>query len=135
MIDGGELRGIVRTIRIEYPVPYLTVILAVFSLASLGLSTTTPWPTSAASAAIGAMAGLGAVGLPIYAALFRRELLRSEKFSLAVRYIDALEDNEMDPDARERLGKVIDGFAEPPVPRRVVLGSAKADRDREASDG
>lgn len=59
----------------------------------------------------GCVAGLTGIGLVVYAVLLRPELLRSERHSLAERYLDWANDPYLDDATREAAGKVILGLS------------------------
>lgn len=109
MSEPGYIREIVRTARVEYPIPYICVVLTALSVAALGLATYQPLPLAWVTEALAALAALGAIGLPIYAATRKPELLRSENYSVMTRAFDVLMDKTANPDARAVAGKVIEG--------------------------
>ncbi len=72
-----------------------------------------------------------AFGLAGYAVLRKPELLRSERYSLLHRYIDVLDNSDMDAATQERLGKMISGFAEEPRPKKAVARSRPTQRNND----
>jgi hypothetical protein len=66
-------------------------------------------------------ATISAVALLAYAAVFKTELLRSEKHVLMMTVSGIIGDSELDPAARERIGRAILDAVEPRLPRSAVL--------------
>jgi hypothetical protein len=81
-------------------------------------------------AATGITSFITAVGVAIFAIVWRPDLLRSERYSLVSRYIDMLDDGDMDQATRDAVAKTIDGFSEPSVRKNALPGSAGTLRPR-----
>ncbi len=109
MSDPGNFREIVRTVRIEYPIPYVAVVLASFSLACLGITAILPAQMIWVAGTLSVLAGIGAIGLPVYAMLRRPELLRSEQHSLVSRAMDIMLDKSASEEARSKAGQIVEG--------------------------
>lgn len=128
--DPGGFREIARTVRIEYPIPYICVALGALALACFALTIVVPPAISWLVAGMGAMALLGAVGLPVYAMVYRPELLRSERHSLMTRAFDVMLDKGATQDARSKAGQIVEGtllahangprLTHPPTPVRTT---------------
>lgn len=119
MIGSGGFREAIRTSTVSYPIPFMFAALLAFALACFGLATLSLDALRWVLAVIGALCTLGAVGLAAYAVVFREGLLRSERHSLAQRYIEALGDSDMDQAARDALSRTILGFVEETKPKKA----------------
>jgi hypothetical protein len=82
-------------------------------------------------AAVGAISFAVAAGIAIFAIWRRPELLRSERHSLISRYIDLLDDGDMDQSSRDAVGRMIDSFSEEPVPKSALFGRTKTSGSKE----
>lgn len=126
-------REVVRTVTVSYPVPFVVACLVAAGLICFGLAATARDSLAWIIAGTGAITLLSACGMAAYAVLRRPDLLRSERFSLLNRYFDALSDSDIDKEVRDRIGRVIEGFAEPGPKKQ--LGRAEPPRPgREDSD-
>lgn len=124
----GAMREVVRTVTVSYPVPFMLAALLTFALGCFGLAAAVHSGIAWLFGSIGGLASLMAFGFAGYAVLRKPELLRSERYSLLQRYIDVLDNSDMDAAAQERLGKLISGFAEEPRPKRAVIRSRPTQR-------
>ncbi len=79
-------------------------------------------------AATGIVSFLVAVGIAIYAIGRKPDLLRSERYSLVSRYMDLLDDGDMDQATRDAAAKTIDGFMGESVPKRTLPGVTREPR-------
>lgn len=108
MSDPGNFREIARTVRIDYPIPYVSVVLAALALGCFGWATIQTAPISWVTEGLGVFAGLAALALPIYAVLRRPDLLRSERHSLVSRAIDIMLDKQASQKARVQAGQIVE---------------------------
>jgi hypothetical protein len=81
-------------------------------------------------AATGVASFTVAVGVAIFAIVRRPDLLRSERYSLVSRYIDILDDGDMDQATRDAMAKTIDSFTEVSVRKNALPGPARAPRSK-----
>ena len=77
-------------------------------------------PKSWVFAATGIVSFLVAVGVAIYAVVWKPDLLRSERYSLASRYIDLVGDSEMSITDRAALDRTMLAFLDEDVPKQAV---------------
>ena len=156
-MDTRSFREIVRTVTVSYPIPFLFALLIApsavlangvvqggvlsYLLRNQGIGTgrqsllfcftgaaVLQGPKSWVFAATGIVSFLVAVGIAIYAVMRKPDLLRSERYSLVNRYIDLLEDGDMDQTTRDAAAKTIDGYMEESVPKRTLSGSKRDPR-------
>jgi hypothetical protein len=74
--------------------------------------------------------------LAAYAMLWNNALLRSERHSLVSRYLDLLDDSDMDQAALNAASKTIMGFTEENVPKKAIENSSRdANPKAEDTDG
>jgi len=115
-----------KTASVSYPIPFILVTLLAFCLCCFGgaafVSGVLLWVLIVA----GCVTGLTGVALIVYAVFRRPELLRSERHSLAERYLDWANDPYLDDATRETAGKVILGLSHD-MPKRM---SGDPDDDR-----
>ena len=91
-MDSSYFREIIRTVTVSYRVPFIFAgLLAVFFFSFTGASVLHE-PMNWIFAAAGIIAFLVAVGIARYGVVWRPDLLRSERHSLATRVIDLLDD-------------------------------------------
>ena len=129
-MDTSHFREIVRTVTVSYPVPFLFAgLLAVFFFSFTGAALLHE-PMSWIFAAIGIIAFLVAAGLAVYGIVRRPELLRSERHSLVSRFIDLLDDGDMDQATRAAMAKTIDGFMEESVPKKAMPRNLRTSRPK-----
>ncbi len=107
--DGGSFHEIAKGVRIEFAIPFVSVALGALTLGCFGLTAIIPEPAVLAACTIGTLAGLAAVGLPVWAALRRPELLRSERHILMSRAFDVMLDKGATKDARSQAAQIIQG--------------------------
>ncbi len=109
MSDPGVVREIVRTARIEFPVPYICVVLVVLAMGGMGLASFQSTPLSWFSEGLGLLSGIAAIALPLYAAVRKPELLRSERHIMVSQAFTVLLDKDITQEARTQIGKIVDG--------------------------
>jgi hypothetical protein len=119
MIGPEGFREAIRTATVAYPIPFIFAAALAFALASFGLATLFSDAVRWVVVLTGAAAALTALVLAAYAVIFREDLLRSERHSLVVRYIQALGDGDMDAATRAELRRTIIGFAEEKRPKKA----------------
>jgi len=129
-MNPSAFREIVRTVTVSYPIPFMfacliAVLLFCFSGAAF-VRESLVW----VFAATGVASFLVAVGLAIFAIMRRPDLLRSERYSLVSRYIDMLDDGDMDQATRDAMARTIDGFTEESVRKNALPGSTRAPRSK-----
>ncbi|HEY1933942.1 MAG TPA: hypothetical protein VGG99_18175 [Acetobacteraceae bacterium] len=124
-MDPAAFREIVRTVTVSYPIPFIFACLIAVLLFCFVGAAVVPAPLSWVFAATGIVSFLVAVGIAIFAILRRPDLLRSERYSLASRYIDLLDDGDMDQATRDAAAKTIDGFMQEGVPKRTLPDSPR----------
>ena len=105
MFETSGFREVVRSVNVSYPIPFLAAVLLAFALACLGASLAAIGALRWALAGIGCFAALSAIGLVGSATLRKPELLRSEEWTLANRYIDLFGDSQMEEVIRRRAGR------------------------------
>jgi hypothetical protein len=127
-MDTRSFREIVRTVTVSYPIPFLFALLIAVLLFCFTGAAVLQGPKSWVFAATGIVSFLVAVGIAIYAVMRKPDLLRSERYSLVNRYIDLLEDGDMDQTTRDAAAKTIDGYMEESVPKRTLSGSKRDPR-------
>ena len=127
----GAMREVIRTVTVSYPVPFMLAALLTFALGCFGLSAAAHDGLAWLLGAIGGLASLIAFGLAGYAVLRKPELLRSERYSLMHRYMDVLDNSDMDAATQERLGQMISGFAEEPRPKKAVTRTRPTQRNND----
>jgi hypothetical protein len=127
----GAMREVVRTVTVSYPVPFMLAALLTFALGCFGLAAAVQGEIAWLFGSIGGLASLIAFGFGGYAVLRKPELLRSERYSLMQRYMDVLDNSDMDAAAQERLGKLISGFAEEPRPKKALVRSRPTQRNND----
>jgi hypothetical protein len=119
-MDPRIFREIVRSVTVAYPIPFMFAsLLAVLLFCFLGAALV-PGPLAWVFAVTGIISFLVAIGIAIFAILRRPDLLRSERYSLANRYVDLLDDGDMDQAARDSAAKTIEGFMQESVPKRTL---------------
>jgi len=133
--DPGAFREIARTVRIEYPIPYICVVLGALTLGCFALTAIMPAPIFWAACAICVLAGLGAIGLP-FAALRQPDLLRSERHVLMSRVMDIMSDKGASETARSKAGEIVEGtliagFSGPRVPRPRSAAGEKPEMEND----
>lgn len=127
-MDTRSFREIVRTVTVSYPIPFRFALLIAVLLFCFTGAAVLQGPKSWVFAATGIVSFLVAVGIAIYAVMRKPDLLRSERYSLVNRYIDLLEDGDMDQTTRDAAAKTIDGYMEESVPKRTLSGSKRDPR-------
>lgn len=110
--DQRAFREVVRTVTVDYPIPFLFASLLTFALGCFGLSAAAAAPISLLLAAAGVISTMSALVIVFYAILFRTDLLRSERHSLLTRAIDVMLDSDAPEAMRDRAGKIVDGLIE-----------------------
>jgi len=124
-MDPRLFREIVRTVSVSYPIPFMfACLLAVLLFCFTGAAVVhglLAW----IFAATGIVSFLVAVGIAIFAIGRRPDLLRSERYSLASRYIDMLDDGDMDQATRDAAAKTIDGFMAESMPKKALPGTTR----------
>jgi hypothetical protein len=108
MLEPRMLSEIVRTARIEYPIPYLSVVLGAIGVTCLTLTAFIHATAAAVATVLGGLAGLAAISLPVWAALSRPDLLRSERHSLMSRAFDVMLDKDASREARSKAGEIVE---------------------------
>lgn len=119
MIGPSGFREAIRTATVSYPIPFMFSVLLAFALACFGLATISSDALRWVLAVTAALCTLSAVLMGVYAIVFREGLLRSERHSLVQRYIEALGDSDMDPAARNALGRTILDFTDEKTPKKA----------------
>ena len=112
MIGEDGFREAIRTATVSYPIPFMFAALLAFALVCFALASVSADALRWLLAVTGAFCTLSAIAMAAYAIVFREDLLRSERHSLVVRYIQALGDSDMDAATRGELRRTILGFAE-----------------------
>lgn len=109
-LDPVTARAGVRTAReviswrqINYPVPYVLVILSVLCVAYLVIAMFAPASVQLVALVLGCGAFVIAAALLVVAVIFKPELLRSERHEQVMRLIDIVGDSEMAPAAQANL--------------------------------
>ena len=134
MIDPSGFREVIRTVSVQYPVPFVLALFLAFALACFGLAAAASPPISWVIGFAGAVAAACAAVLAFFAFFVRRELLRSEHHSLMSRAFDILLDKEAGDNARSHAGKIVEGQLLPPVDTRKIskktLGGPASDEEK-----
>jgi hypothetical protein len=124
-MDPRLFREIVRTVSVSYPIPFMFACLLAVLLFCFTGAALVHGPLIWAFAVIGIVSFLVAVGIAIYAIGQKPDLLRSERYSLARRYIDMLDDGDMDQATRDAAAKTIDGFMAEIVPKKSLPSATR----------
>ena len=130
-----SFQEVVRTVTVGYPIPFVLCALIAFSMFCFSAALLRQDSLAWALFGIGCLPAVVGCGILVFAVVRRPELLRSERFGLINRYLDALSDSDMTDIMRDRLGKVINGFAEEPGPRRAENYAEGSQDDEENSSG
>jgi hypothetical protein len=105
MLEPRALREVVRTVSVQYPIPFLVACLLASSLFFFGLNAAFPdWALRAA----GGLALVCACGFAGYAILVRPDLLRSERYSLTNRAFDIMLDKQASRQSRLQAGQIVE---------------------------
>jgi hypothetical protein len=133
--DPGAFREIARSVRIEYPIPYVSVVLGALALACFGLTALIPSAAAWAAGGVRVLSGLAAIGLPVYAAIRRPDLLRSERHNVVSRAMDLLLDKELAQDTRYQMGRIVEGvLGGDDIPRRQLGRKPGGDTAQDGAD-
>jgi hypothetical protein len=124
-MNPAAFREIVRTVTVSYPIPFMFACLIAVLLFCFSGAALLREPLSWVFAATGIASFTVAVGMAIFAIVRRPDLLRSERYSLVSRYIDMLDDGDMDQATRDAMAKTIDGFSEVSVRKNALPRSAR----------
>ena len=129
-----EARGFqqaIRTATPTYPIPFTFAASLLFAILCFGGSLRTDGALRWVLAGTAVFATLGAFGLLGYAALFKNELLRSERHVLLMEISGVIGDSEMDPAARERVSHAVLDAVDRRIPKAAVYDAG----DRDDAEG
>jgi purine-cytosine permease-like protein len=120
MLEPGPFREAIRTATVSYPIPFIVAVLLAFALSCFGAATLATDVLRWLVAGTGMVSALGAILIAGYAVVRKDGLLRSERHILAMRYMEALGDSDMDAAKRADLGKFIQRLNEPAMSKKAV---------------
>ncbi len=136
MLEPRAFVEVVRTVSVQYPIPFILACLLVFALLCFGGSAAATAPLSWMLAVTGCASAACALVLVIYATVWKTELLRSERHSLLSRAFDVMLDKRANRNARSKAGQIVEGFlladaTTSRVPRPPVEGGTTSSAEDE----
>jgi hypothetical protein len=137
-MDARLFQEAIRSATVTYPIPFMFGVLLLFALLCLGGSAfvdKADWLHDLL-AIVGAISGLSAIGIAVYAIRFNPDLLRSEHHVLRMTVANIIGDKEMDPATRDHLSRTVLDVGDHLGPKSVTRDRAAgtSDKGEEADD-
>jgi hypothetical protein len=132
MIGASGFRETIRTATVSHPIPFILAVLLAFALACFGGAAAATGVVSWIMAAAALFSMLSGIAITCYAVAFKESLLRSERHSLVMRYIEAVGDSD-DPATRTVLSETLPTLIETKTSKRSASYDSPAE-DGEGND-